>query len=398
MPELLAPAGNLEKLRFAFAYGADGAYLAGRDYSLRAQADNFTFPELKEAARIAACLNKKLYFALNIFFRNKDLSRLGVYLERLLKINIRNIIVSDLGCLFFVQKNFKDTFHISLSTQANVTNSYAARSLQELGVRRIILARELGFGDIREIRKQTNLELETFIHGAMCVSYSGRCLLSEYFNSRSANRGDCSHPCRWEYELIELSRKGERLGIEEDRHGTYLFSSKDLMTLNILDRLIKTGVDAFKIEGRMKSLYYVANVTRVYRKAMDLILNKKPVHLTRLMEELDSVSHRPYFNGFYLKQKGSIDHQRALVRKYAFIGTVRARVKEDLYEISLKETLHRDDSIEMINPGFKDADHIRFKLFDKYMRPVDRGVITDKFYIQLDFPADEFSIIRKKIK
>ena len=395
IPELLAPAGNLEKLKFAFHYGADSVYLGGKIFSLRAQAENFSMSDLKQAKRIADELHKTIYLALNIFFRNQDFKSLGKYLQQILKIGIKHIIISDIGVLRFINKHFRNLFHISISTQANMTNYEAINFLQELGAQRIILARELDLTEIKEIRKRTKVELETFIHGAMCVSYSGRCLLSEYLTQRNANRGDCTQPCRWEYTLIEKTRPDEKFTMEEDQKGTRILSSKDLMTLNILNKLIRAKIDSFKIEGRMKSIYYVANVTRVYRKAMDLILQHKKINLTLLMKELDSFSHRPYFNGFFIKNRSTIAHHKDYVRNYKFIGYIKKRVKDNLYELVLKDTLNQNDLIEIINPDFKDLKNIRFKLYDKHFRPVERGVITDKFYLETENELSEYSIMRR---
>ena len=396
-PELLAPAGNLEKLVFAFKYGADGAYLGGKSFNLRERADNFSFSDLKKAKNLADKYNKKIYFALNIYFRNKDFKKLGQYCERLLKIGIKNIIASDLGVLDFINKNFDKLFHISMSTQTNVTNFYAADFLRKLNVNRIILARELSLKEIRKIREKTKIEIETFIHGALCVSYSGRCLLSEYMAERSANRGDCTHSCRWDYYLVEKTRKEEFFPVIEDKQGTTILSSKDLCALPILNKLMKARIDSFKIEGRMKSLYYAANITRVYRHAIDKILEKEKLDIDFLLKELDSVSHRPYFTGFYETPKCSINYDNKYMRKYKFVGYLKRKVKNSLYELVLKDKLEMKDNVEIILPDMVNVSIQKFRLYDKNFKTAERGIINNKFYIEIEDNAAEWGILRRLI-
>ena len=396
-PELIAPAGNFEKLQFAFKYGADGAYLGGKQFNLRFRAGNFTFSELKKAVTLSAKYNKKIYFTLNIYFKNKDFLKLGQYCEKLLKTGITNIIISDIGVLNFINKNFKDLFHISISTQANITNFYTADILKKLNVNRIIPARELSLKEIKQIKERIDIELETFIHGAICVSYSGRCLLSEYLAGRNANKGDCTQPCRWDYYLVEKTRRDEHFPVIEDKDSTTILSSKDLCTLFILDKLIKLKINAFKIEGRMKSLYYVANVTRVYRQAINNILGKKESNTDFLFNELDSVSHRPYFEGFFKKNTNSISYDRSYMRKYKFIGYLKRRVKDNLYELVLKDKVETSDRIEIILPEMFNIKMGKFKLYDKNLNKTDRGIINNKFFIEVEDNADlTWGIVRKQ--
>lgn len=393
-PELLSPAGNLEKLTFAFQYGADGAYIGGKFFNLRKGAGNFSLAELKKAGQLADKHNKKLYLAINVYFKNKDFKKLGIYCEQIYNAGIRNIIISDMGVLNFINKNFKKSFHISISTQANVTNYYAIDLLKQFNVNRIILARELKIKEIEEIKAKINMELETFIHGAMCVAYSGRCLLSEYLTGRSANRGDCVQSCRWDYYLMEKSRKDQFFPVTEDKSGTTILSSKDLCTVSILKKLIKAGIDSFKIEGRMKSLYYTANVTRVYRKAIDSIINGRKPDKEFLLKELDMVSHRPYFSGFYVNNKSTITYNKSYVRKVQFIGYLKRKKRDNLYELVLKNKLEKQDKIEIILPDMRNIQLLKYKLYDKNLNKVDRGVINNKYYIEMNKEAAELGIIR----
>lgn len=397
-PELIAPAGNLEKLKFAYAYGADSCYAGFNRYNLRAGAGNFTLAELGEAVRLARLLGKGLYLALNIFFRERDFKGAGRVLERLLKLGLKDIILSDPGLIYFINRSFQGLFRMTLSTQANTTNSRAVDQARELGVRRVILARELSLGEIRQIRKNTDVELECFIHGAMCVSYSGRCLLSEYFTGRNANRGDCSHPCRWSYELAETKRPSEKLTMEQSVSGTALLASRDLEGLPLLRPIIRAGVDALKIEGRMKGIYYAANVSRVYRRAIDRIVAGKAFDRKKMRGELDAVNHRPYFTGFYMKNRSTVDHGAGQIRKYQFIGYFKKRLREGLYPLVLKGTLDGKDPIEIIRPDFCDRNNVKFRLYDERFRRVKRGVITGRFYMETGEEIHPFAIIRKRLR
>ena len=270
LPELLAPAGNFEKLITAIHYGADAVYLGGKAFSLRARAANFDQDELRRAVVYAHERGVKVYVTLNIFAHNRDLDDLEPYLLLLRETGADGCIVSDPGILAIARRLVPE-LPLHLSTQANVTNSASARFWAEQGVRRINLARELGLAEILAMRAATAVELEVFVHGALCISYSGRCLLSQYFTGRNANQGDCAHPCRYAYAVVEEKRPGQYFPVEEDQHGTYIFNSRDLCLLDRLPALIGAGVDAIKIEGRMKSAGYVGAVVRLYRLALDWI-------------------------------------------------------------------------------------------------------------------------------
>lgn len=270
IPELLAPAGSFEKLVTAILYGADAVYLAGKRFSLRARAGNFDEDGLKQAVNYAHEQGVKVYVTVNIFAHNEDLEGLDEYLVFLKKVGVDALIVADPGILSVARKNVPD-MPVHLSTQANVTNSASAGFWTAQGVSRLNLARELGLAEIKEIRAVTDTKLEIFVHGALCISYSGRCMLSNYFTGRDANRGDCAHPCRYSYQLVEEKRPGQYFPVEEDERGTYIFNSQDLCLLKRLPELIAAGADSLKIEGRMKAIGYVGGVVRVYRAALDWI-------------------------------------------------------------------------------------------------------------------------------
>ncbi len=397
--ELISPAGNFEKAKIAFHYGADAIYLGGKLFNLRKRAGNLSYNEIEQIVKLAKGKKKEVYLTLNIFFRNDDFKELKEYLLNLYDIGIRNLIVSDIGCIYFINKNFKDRFNLTLSTQANLTNIYAAEFYKELGLKRVTLARELSLNEIKEIKSKVNIEVETFIHGAMCMSYSGRCILSEYFTGRSANRGDCSQPCRWEYVLKEKRRDFPVLDIEEDERGTYLLSSKDLCMIEDISKLIEAGIDSFKIEGRMKSIYYVANTTRVYRDAIDSFYKGDVGKMDIWREELDSFSHRPYFKGFYFGYNGaSLSFDKNYKRHYKFIGYITDKFNEQTYEVKIMNKLKSDDKIEIILPNMKNIKEIDFKILDKDFKMVDEANINEKYYLDFDNISEtvDYGIIRVK--
>ena len=303
--ELLAPAGNMEKLRYAVWYGADAVYAAYRQFGLRAASENFDQDELKEAIDFCHQKGKKIYIPCNIYPDSKDLAALPAYFELLEELKPDGLIIADLGVMALA-KRYAPSLPIHISTQANVTNYEAAMVYRELGASRIVLAREMRLADIIDLRQKLPMdtELEVFAHGAMCVAYSGRCLMSAVMTGRSGNQGACAQPCRWNYALMESQRPGEYFPIEEDARGTYLFNSKDLCLLPYLKDLQDAGIASLKIEGRMKSFYYVACVTRAYRRALDDLAAGKPYD-SKLLEELRAVSHRDYTTGFLFQAAGA---------------------------------------------------------------------------------------------
>lgn len=304
--ELLAPAGDMEKLETALYFGADAVYFAGKNYSLRAFATNIDDNELKLAVDKVHSYKKKAYVTLNVFARNDDFKGLADYLKVLVDANVDAVIVSDLGVFQFVREH-QPNLDIHISTQANTTNKFSANAWAKLGAKRIILARELSLKEVEEICRSLpkNISVECFVHGAMCISYSGRCLLSNYLAERDSNHGECVQACRWHYQLIEDNRPDDKLDIEEDSKGAYILNSKDLCLIDHLDKLYKAGVTSFKIEGRMKSPYYVATVVNAYRRAIDR-LYADPTNYSvskELKDELKKASHRKYTTGFMIKDE-----------------------------------------------------------------------------------------------
>lgn len=299
--ELLAPAGNFEKLQAALIYGADAVYIGGKNFSLRAYGDNFTEEEILQAVDFTHKHGKKIYVAANIFAHNADVEEVAEYLKFLDAAGVDAVLVSDLG-IFSLAKELTKNLELHISTQANVTNWQTVKFFQELGASRVVLARELTAEEILSIKNKTQAELEIFVHGAMCISYSGRCYLSHYLTGRDGNQGACTHSCRWKYSLVEDKRRGEFFDVGEDERGAYVMNSKDLCLLPCLDKVIASGVDSLKIEGRMKSVNYVAGVVKVYRAAIDSCLDNPEKFFVRdeWLEELDKVAHRPYTTGFFV--------------------------------------------------------------------------------------------------
>ncbi|MBO4780214.1 MAG: U32 family peptidase [Selenomonadaceae bacterium] len=324
--ELLAPAGNFEKLQAALIYGADAVYFGGKDFSLRAYGDNFTRAEILQAVDFTHKLGKKIYAAVNIFAHNADLDALADYLKFLDGAGVDAILVSDTGVLSLAKELTALDIHIS--TQANVTNRRAAKFFHDLGAKRIVLARELTREEIADIKSNCAAELEIFVHGAMCISYSGRCWLSKFLTGRDANQGACTHSCRWKYQLVEETRDGEFFPVGEDNRGAYVMNSKDLCLLPYLDKVIQSGVASLKIEGRMKSVNYVAGVVKVYRAAIDSYFADPENFSVRdeWLAELDKVAHRPYTTGFFTGDglPTEIYSTSKPKRSANFLGIVRA--------------------------------------------------------------------------
>ena len=327
--ELLAPAGNMEKLITAFHFGADAVYLAGKRYGLRAFADNFEDGEIAEAVSYAHSLNKKVYVTLNIFASNFDFDDLADYLKVLEQAQVDAVLVSDVGVFDFVRTHSKLPIHIS--TQANTTNKYAVDFWKKIGAERVVLAREVPLKEIKEISAHCpKVQLEAFVHGAMCVSYSGRCLMSNYLTQRNSNRGECVQACRWQWEVREVSRE-DSMPVMEDERGTYIFNSKDMNMLAHLPELIEAGIVSLKIEGRMKSAFYVATVVAAYRRALDAIASGN--FTTKLIEELNAelnkASHREYTTGFYFDEQESRQYYPSskAVEEYKFVAVVKEMKK-----------------------------------------------------------------------
>lgn len=355
--ELLAPAGSLEKLKIAVLYGADAVYIGGEKFSLRTAAENFSRQEMEEGIRFAHKYGVKVYAALNVIPHNDMLEKLTEYAAYLAGTDIDGVIVADLGA-FAVIRETAPSLEVHVSTQANTVNSASACAWYKMGAKRVVLARELSMNEVSEIRDKTpvGLELEMFVHGAMCVSYSGRCLLSNYMIQRDSNMGNCAQPCRWKYNLVEEKRPGEYMPVYENENGTFIFNSKDLCLIKRLPEIIKSGVSSLKIEGRVKSEYYVASVVKVYREAIDEYY-ADPENFEFKQEwydELCKVSHREYWEGFYFGgrgREGQIYGSSSYIREYDIIGIVRSFDEQTgIAEVSQRNRFFRGDKIEVIQP------------------------------------------------
>ena len=353
-PELLAPAGTMEKLQMALAYGADAAYLGGAQFGLRAFGGNFTNEEIRAAVNLAHGVGKKIYVTVNVFPHNDDLVSLPDYLRFLADVEVDAVLVADLG-VFMLAREVAPQLPVHISTQANNVNWRTVRAWQELGAERVVLARELSREEIREIRRHTDVELELFVHGAMCISYSGRCLLSSYFTGRDANRGGCAQSCRWKYALVEESRPGECYPIEEDARGTYIMNSKDLCLLPYLDEGVDSGIDSLKIEGRMKSVHYVASVVKAYRMALDACLTDTSYKVREeWLTELEKVSHRSYTTGFFFGKTTEADQiygSSSYEQTSDFVGLVRAYdEKTKIAAVEQRNNMKLGQEIEIFQP------------------------------------------------
>lgn len=353
--ELLAPAGNLEKLKTAIIYGADAVYIGGEAFSLRAMADNFDREKMLEGLEFAHKRGKKVYVTVNIFAHNSDIERMPEYIRGLYEIGVDAIIVSDLG-VFSIAREVAPELEVHISTQANNTNYKTAEFFYKLGAKRIVLARELSLDEIKEIRTKAPLEmeLEAFVHGAMCMSYSGRCLLSNYMTGRDANRGACAHPCRYKYYLMEEKRPGEYFEISEDERGTYIMNSMDLCMIEHIPDIVESGIMSFKIEGRMKSSYYVATVVKAYREAIDSYLKDKGSYSfnPRWMEELSKASHREFSTGFYFgKPKKQIYGNSSYIRSHDIVGLVIDYDDEsNIATIEQRNRIFKGEEVEILTP------------------------------------------------
>jgi len=404
IPELLAPAGNMEKLKVAFAYGADAVYIGGKRFGLRAFADNFTPEEIKEGIDFAHRIGKKVYVTMNIFARNEDFNGMEEYIRYLKRVGADAVILSDPGIIELVKKTEPD-LEIHLSTQASTTNYHSALFWHKIGVKRIILARELSINEIRQIRDNTpeSLELEAFVHGAMCMSYSGRCTISNYLTGRDANRGECTQPCRWRYYVVEEKRPGQFMPIEEDDRGTYLFNSRDLCMLEHIPELVKIGLSSLKIEGRMKSVYYIASVVSSYRKELDKYLNNPSEYRLdpKNMEELRKVSHRPYTTGFYFDkptEKLTYYESSDYVRGYDFVAMLLENFEDKgLILVEQRNRFHKGDLLEIMQP---EEDHIEYEvneMYDEEMRLITSAPHPQqRIYLPFEGKLKPWSLFRRK--
>ena len=402
--ELLAPAGDLEKLKMAILYGADAVYIAGENFGLRTASKNFTEEQMREAVDFVKKNNKKIYVTCNIIPHNDDFEGLESYLKYLQEVGVDAIIVADPGVLMIAKETVPD-MEIHWSTQANNTNFNSARFWYKQGVKRVVTARELSFEEIKKIRDEipSDMDIESFVHGAMCISYSGRCLMSNYMTGRDANRGSCAHPCRWKYSLVEEKRPGEYFPIEEDERGTYFFNSKDLCMIEYVKELIEAGVSSFKIEGRVKTPYYVATVVRAYRMAIDEYYRDPENYRFNpiWMEELKKASYRDFTSGFYL-DKPSGDSQNygtsSYIRNYDFMGLViKYDSERKMALVDVRNRIFTGDNVEIIGPDCDTIYTTVKSMFNVNMEMIDVAP-RPKELVWVDFGHElkENYIIRKE--
>ena len=400
--ELLAPAGNLSRLKVALAYGADAVYAGGDSFSLRVRAKNFTDEELAEGIRYTQALGKKFYLALNVIPHNDDIELLIEYLKKVEELKPDALIISDLGA-FNLAKQHAPNIPIHVSTQANNVNYATVDSWHKMGAERVVLARELSFDEVKTIREKTSpkLELEAFIHGAMCISYSGRCLLSGYMTGRESNSGDCAHPCRWNYTLMEEKRPGEHFPVFENERGTFIFNSKDMCMIEHIPELINSGITSFKIEGRVKTEYYVATVVGVYRKAIDSYLrNPEEYRLnSEWITELSKVSNRGYTTGFWLGKPDANSQNTTdggYVRNYDLAAIFHKNENGKCVFIQ-KNKISIGDIVEIIAPGREPIIHKVEKIWDENDIEITSAPHPlQQFKLDLKVELPEFSMIRKK--
>ncbi len=365
-PELLAPAGSLSKLKIAITYGADAVYVGGEEFSLRVAAENFSVEDLREGVKFAHERGKKVYLTANIIPHNEDIDEYAEFLREYLSAGFDAVIVSDLG-MFQLTREVAPDLEIHISTQANNVNYKSAETWYKMGAKRVILAREMSLDEIAEIRKRTpdGLELEAFVHGAMCISYSGRCLLSNYMTNRDSNQGACSHPCRWKYNLVEETRPGEYMPVFENERGTFIYNSKDLCMIEHIDKLAECGLDSFKIEGRVKTEYYLATVVKAYRMAIDSYFENPDEFKSNPMwlDELKKVSHRDYTTGFFFgKPDGNEQNYQSssYIRNYELLGIVDSYDEATgLVSVIQKNRFTKGSEVEFLRP---DGDFVKLKI------------------------------------
>lgn len=399
--ELLAPAGDMERLKTAIYFGADAVYFAGKKFGLRAFSNNFDLEEISLAVKYCHQHSVKAYVTVNILAHNYDFDGMIEYLTFLDQEHVDGVIVADLGIASLVKQHTNLELHVS--TQANITNKYSALMWVKLGAKRLVLARELSIEEIKEIKEAVgeNIEIECFAHGAMCISYSGRCLLSNYFTHRDSNKGACAQPCRWNYALYSKYKEKELDGyypIEEDSHGTYILNSKDLCLISHLKKLQEAGITSLKIEGRMKTPYYVATVVNAYRRAIDE-MDQEPSF--DYIEELEKTSHRLFTTGFYFNddQKTNID-QSLLTQSHNFIGIVKEDYKDGYALIEMRNKFVLGDELEVLSPYeyFNQTIKVVEILDEKGQKIEIANKVQQRLLLKTNIPLHQNDILRKKIK
>ena len=397
--EVLSPAGDMERLLAAVNYGADAVYLAGKEFGMRASPANFDMENLKKAAEICHEKNKKIYLTCNTLPRNNEVERIPEFLKQAAEAGVDAFIIADLGVLD-TAKRVAPNVDVHISTQTGVVNYETARSLYNMGASRVVLARELSLEEIATIRAKTNpnLEIETFVHGAMCMSYSGRCLISQYMTGRDANRGDCAQPCRWKYSLMEEKRKGEYFPVIEEENGTYFFNSKDLCMIEHIPELLKAGVTSLKIEGRAKSAYYVAVVTNAYKQALsDYYKMGENFRLEPwIKEEVYKISHRKYSTGFYFGgEPGQIYDNGGYVKDYEVVA-VCENYKDGMIEISQRNKFLKGDELEVLMPGKRPFKFTVEKIIDEKGNEMESAPhAMQKLFIPFENKIEKCAYLRK---
>ena len=404
VPELLIPASSLEVLKTAVIFGADAVYIGGEAFGLRAKAKNFSMEDMKEGIQFAHEHGVRVYVTANILAHNGDLPGVEAYFQELKVIGPDALIISDPG-VFTIAKRICPEIEIHISTQANNTNYATYRFWHELGAKRVVSARELSMKEIKEIRANIpdELEIETFVHGAMCISYSGRCLLSNYFTGRDANQGACTHPCRWKYAVMEESRPGEYLPVYENERGTYIFNSKDLCMIGHIPDLIDAGIDSFKIEGRMKTALYVATVARTYRKAIDDYLKDPALYEKNMPWYLDQISnctYRQFTTGFFYGKPDSeaqIYDSNTYVKEYTYLGIVGGTNEEGLYRIEQRNKFSVGETIEVMKPNGENLEAKVLRIVNEEGEEQESAPHPKQvLFIDLGVPMEQYDILRRK--
>ena len=400
-PELLVPASSLEVLKVAVVFGADAVYIGGEAFGLRARAKNFSLSEMAEGIAFAHARQVRVYVTVNIIARNDDLEEAGAYLLELKRLRPDGLIISDPG-LFSLAREICPEIDIHISTQANNTNYETARFWYRLGATRIVTARELSLEEIRQFRQHIppQMEIETFIHGAMCISYSGRCLLSSFLAGRDANHGECTHPCRWKYALMEETRPGEYMPVLENDRGTYIFNSRDLCMIDHMEDLLDCGIDSFKIEGRMKTALYVAAVARTYRRAIDECTEDPALyrsHMDWYLDQISDCTYRKFTTGFFYGRPGpeaQIYDESTYIQEYIYLGYV-----EDSRGLRVRITQRNKfcvgDAVEIMKPDGRDI-HTRVRgIFDEAGEAMESAPhARQTLFVELDDPAEIFDLLR----
>ena len=402
VPELLIPASSLEVLKTAVIFGADAVYIGGEAFGLRAKAKNFSMEDMKEGIQFAHAHEVRVYVTANILAHNGDLSGVEAYFQELTAIGPDALIISDPG-VFTIAKRICPEIEIHISTQANNTNYATYRFWHELGAKRVVSARELSMKEIKEIRANIpdDLEIETFVHGAMCISYSGRCLLSNYFTGRDANQGACTHPCRWKYAVMEESRPGEYLPVYENERGTYIFNSKDLCMIGHIPDLIDAGIDSFKIEGRMKTALYVATVARTYRKAIDDYLKDPALYeknMTWYLDQISNCTYRQFTTGFFYGKpsaEAQIYDSNTYIKEYTYLGIIGDTRADGRVRIEQRNKFLVGDQIEIMKPDGSNVTTTVLGIENEDGEAMESAPHPKQvLWLKLDAQADRYDILR----